>query len=122
MTGDTHSDAENVFDMEQYRHAVAAISKAKEDAAEVGILKSGDGGGTSGGMEARVAKLEGNVEHLVKQVDKLADMPERVRALEVKVDHLPSKEYISARLVALLAAFAAIVIFADKIKGIVGLH
>ncbi|SCW56606.1 hypothetical protein SAMN02927924_01405 [Sphingobium faniae] len=34
-------------------------------------LKSGGGDGTSGGMDARVAKLESDVAHLVKQVDRI---------------------------------------------------
>jgi hypothetical protein len=34
-------------------------------------LNVGGGGGNSGGMEARVAKLEADVAHLVKQADKI---------------------------------------------------
>jgi hypothetical protein len=91
-------------------------------AAEVRALQSGGGGGTFDGMETRVAILERDAAHLVKQVDKLVDMPERLRALEVKVDHLPSKDYITSRLLALLTLIAAFILFADKIKALVGLH
>ena len=34
-------------------------------------LKGGDGGGTSGGMEARVARLESDMEHVKKSVDRI---------------------------------------------------
>lgn len=38
---------------------------------ELETLNKGDGNGTSGGMEARVAKLESDMTHLVKQVDRI---------------------------------------------------
>ena len=43
-------------------------------------LKSGDGDGISGGMEARVAKLESDVGHLVKQVDRIDARTENMPA------------------------------------------
>jgi len=55
-------------DMEAYRKS---SQKYRTAAHLPGVLKDGDGDGTSGGMEARVAKLEADVSHLVKQVDRI---------------------------------------------------
>lgn len=71
-------------------------------------------------MEARVAKLEANVEHVLadvgSMVSNLANARERLAALEVKVDHLPSKGFIVTTLLGVLAVIAALIGYADTIK------
>lgn len=80
-------------------------------------LKSGGGDGTSGTMEARVSRLE-------QRADKLADDVANIRSdlatLTERVSHLPSKGYIDARLLAMLTVIAALILFADKIKALLG--
>src|SRR4051794_4000330 len=67
-------------------------SPADADAA----LKSDGGGGTSGGgMEARLAKLEAQMEHVQADLTKLGPVPADVSALRVTVDNLPTKDYVS---------------------------
>jgi hypothetical protein len=55
-------------------------------------LKSGGGGGTSGGMEARVAKLEAHMEHVRGELAKLAQMPVEIAAIKERQGHLPTKD------------------------------
>jgi hypothetical protein len=73
-------------------------------------------------MEARVARLEANVERMVADVNSmngsLANARERLAGLEVKVDHLPSKGFIVTALLVMLAVITALVGYADTIKKI----
>ena len=69
-------------------------------------LKGDGGGGTSGGMEARVARLEKNVDTLMKDV---SDMRTDVATLKENVRHLPTKPWMFSTLAAMLAALAVIV-------------
>lgn len=61
-------------------------------------LKDQSGGGTYDGMEARVAKLEADVAHLVKQVDRIdartESMPRDIAVLSEKISGLPTKDYL----------------------------
>ena len=83
-------------------------------------LKSDGGGGTSGGMEARIARLESDMEHVKKSVADIATDMKAVRASinDVKVDlgrfderlkHMPSKGFIFATSAAIVGATSAIV-------------
>ena len=58
-------------------------------------LKGGDGGGTFGGMESRVAKLEAHVEHIQRDLTKLGEVPTDVAAMKRDIAALPTKEYLS---------------------------
>lgn len=83
-------------------------------------LKSDGGGGTSGGMEARVARLESDMEHVKKSV---ADMATDVKAVrtslgDIKVDlgrfderlkHMPTKGFIFAAAAGIVGSTSAIV-------------
>lgn len=87
-------------------------------------LAGGGGGGHMGGMEARVAKLESGVEHLGTDVGTLRtdmrDVRDRLRAVEVKVDHLPSKGFIVTALILALIAIAAVITFQTEIQTLLG--
>ena len=61
---------------------------------EVASLKTGGGGGTSGGMEPRVAKLEAHVEHIRAEIGKLAPMPADLAAVRERLQHLPTKDEV----------------------------
>lgn len=82
-------------------------------------LKSGDGGGTFEGMEARVAKLEADMDHVKRSLDRLADVPADLATLKERTSHLPTKDYIDRRLLAMLALIAALTVFADKLQTLV---
>lgn len=88
-----------------------------------GGLNSGGGGGTSDGMEARVTKLETTLaDFRVDTAKQIGDVRTELATISERVSHLPSKEYISTRLLGLLAAIAALILFADKVKAWFGLH
>jgi ElaB/YqjD/DUF883 family membrane-anchored ribosome-binding protein len=76
-------------------------------------LRSGGGGGTSGGMEERVAKLEATLEHAKRDISELrADvktMSTDVATLKENVRHLPTKPWMFQALGALLVAITAAV-------------
>lgn len=78
---------------------------------------NGGGNPPGGGMEERLARLETEVEHMQDGVRELKadmrDVRERVRAVEVKIDHLPGKGFIVTALLLTLAAIAAFIKFAE---------
>ena len=88
-------------------------------------LKGGDGGGTSGGMEARVAKLESDVEHVKRTLDDLrADVKATrsdIGAMKVdfgrfdeRMKHMPGKGFIFSVGLGLLAAAGGIITLAVR--------
>jgi len=79
-------------------------------------LRPGGGGGTSGGMETRVARLENQVDRLS---DRVGEVAERLATLNERVGHLPSKSYIDTRLLALLALIAALITFGEKLQALI---
>ena len=64
------------------------VDQLEKTTREGDALKSGGGGGTSGGMEARVARLESDMEHVKKSVAEIATDMKAVRTSinDVKVD------------------------------------
>ncbi len=87
---------------------------------EVASLHGGNGGGNSGGMEPRVAKLEASVEHIAADVvamrSDVANARERLAALEVKVDHLPSKGFIVTVVASALAIVAGLIGYTEQLQ------
>ena len=55
-------------------------------------LQDGGGGGTFGGMEARLAKLEAHMEHVRGDLVKLADVPVQLATLIERSSHGASKQ------------------------------
>lgn len=76
-----------------------------------GALQNGSGGGTSGGMEARVAKLEAHMEHVRSDISKLADVPADLATLKERITHLPSKGFIVTATVGAIGAATALMAF-----------
>lgn len=93
-----------------------ALSQRAEATPEIALKGSG-GGGNNGGMEARIAKLEGQFEKLNEKVDQL-----RIDSavLKEKVSNLPSKGFIVTATVTALAFFAALMLFKEKIVLLLG--
>lgn len=69
-------------------------------------LNEGGGDGTSGDMEARVARLEKNVDALAKDV---SDMRVDIGTLKENVRHLPTKPWMFTTLASMLAALAVVI-------------
>lgn len=69
-------------------------------------LREGDGGGTSGGMEERVARLEKHMDQLTKDV---GDLRVSVATVTENVRHLPTKPWLFTTLAMMMTALAAIV-------------
>lgn len=79
-------------------------------------LKGGDDGGMSGGMEHRIARLEAHAEHAQTDLSDLKqdmrDVRDRLRGLEVKVEHLPSKGFIAVAVSAGIGLTSAVITLA----------
>jgi hypothetical protein len=102
------------------------------DAMSRDALKNGDGDGTSGGMEGRIARLESDMGHVKDSLKSLDARTEGLRkdvgdirtdlaTLKVKVDHLPGKGFIFAVATGMLGAagvlMAAVVRFIPHAAG-----
>lgn len=88
-------------------------------------LRQGGDGGNSGGMEARVAKLETDVEYIKRDVSQLAgdmrDVRDRMTRLETRVDHLPSKGFIVTCSSVTLVLLGALFTLAPKLQALLGI-
>jgi hypothetical protein len=82
-------------------------------------LPPGGGGDNSGDMEARIAKLEAHVEHILSAVSKLEDLPTKVAVLEERVSHLPTKGWMMTALLGGLTVIAALIAFSEKIHALI---
>jgi hypothetical protein len=115
-------------DVKVPRHLVSADALTEQEAArralsqrdQTGPLQGGGGGGTFDGMEPRVARLEADMEHVKKTLDRFDGRAERqggdisvlkadVATLKENVRHLPTKPWLFTTLVMLLSALAAII-------------
>lgn len=81
-------------------------------------LKGSGGGGTSDGMEARVNRLE---DRLDKLGDRLGKVEVNLATLTERVAHLPGKGFIVSSAVTTIALLTGVMIFADKLKGLLGI-
>lgn len=99
----------------QAREAASAMAPA---------LPPSGGGGTSGGMEARIAKLEADMEYVRRDVGDLRgdmrDVRDRLGRLEERVGHLPSKGFVVTATTASLALLTALVVFQGKLQALAG--
>ena len=76
--------------------------------------------GPGGGVEARVAKLEAHLEHLIGDLRRLADAPGDITRMKSDLAKLPTREYLGQQfaehfwwttaVVALFTAILAVVI------------
>jgi len=83
------------------------------------------GGGDMTDLTARVAKLEAHVEHMRSDVGEMKpsvnDIRERLRGLEVKVDHLPGKGFVVTVALSFMAFFGLMTAFQAQIQSYFGL-
>ena len=112
----------NVYNLDAYRSQPVAPATDP--------LNIGGGGGTFGGMEARVAKLEADVEHIKNDVAELKGFVNEIRgvltALQVnfatlteRVGNLPTKAYIGTVVVGGIAFAIAVLTLFSKIGWLV---
>lgn len=108
---------------------LAAYRKLREEnlqlARENEALKGGDGGGTSNGMEGRVARLEAHVDTLRGDVATMKSDVGKIRVdlatLTERVAHLPGKGFVITATTTTVGFLTAVIVFGDKIKGLLGL-
>jgi preprotein translocase subunit YajC len=71
--------------------AIRQAAEMRELREQLRALKEGGGNGTSGGMEARIAKLEAQMEHVRAELGKLASVPADIATVKERMTHLPTK-------------------------------
>lgn len=85
---------------------------------------SGGGDGGMSGLESRVASLEAYTDTIRTDVGAIKpdmrDVRDRMAKLEVKVDHLPSKNYINNVVVAAIVLIGAFITFQGQIQTLFG--
>ena len=111
-------DQRNIHNLSDYRQTTGGPSQDR--------LKSGGGGGTSGGMDGWQTSVEARLNEIKTDV---RDLRTGVGALNVtaatlteRVAHLPSKGFIGTALLALLAIMAALITFQGQIQTFLKLH
>ncbi len=60
------------------------------------VLIGGDGGGTSDGMEARIARLEAGMDFVKSELSKLSGLPVELARLSERVTHMPTRLEVRA--------------------------
>ena len=83
-----------------------AESSIRKLEAQVEQLRGGGPGGTSGGMEERLTRVEKNVDQLAKDV---TDIRVDIATIKENVRHLPTKPWLFTALAGVIAAIGAIV-------------
>lgn len=103
--------------IEQLRAADANVARE---------LKSADGDGTSGGMEARVAALEAHMVHVRTDLAEVRHdvgiLKTDVAKLSTIVERLPGYPGMASLVVGGMTLFALIITFADEIKHVFGIR
>ena len=61
-----------------------------------GALNGGGGGDNSGGMEARIARLEAAMDFVKAELGKLSGLPAEVVRLSERVNHMPTRFEVRA--------------------------
>lgn len=59
-------------------------------------LHGAGGGGTSGGMEARIAKLEASMDYVKAELGRLSGLPAESARTSERLNHLPTKADVKA--------------------------
>lgn len=107
-------------------------ARRNEAGAEPRALRPGGGGGTSDGMDARVARLEAHVEGLRADVAdiranlaalaaQVAILTERVAILTERVAHLPSKGFVVSSNMTAIALLTGAIVFGEKLRALFGI-
>lgn len=77
----------------------------------------GGGGGGASGLEKRIDRIEARLD---KASDELHSNSTLLATLTERVSHLPGKGFIVAVVMSGMTLFAAIIVFGEKIKALLG--
>lgn len=89
-------------------------------------------GGGGDGMEPRIAKLEADVSYIKSRLDetlsnirsandKVAALNTEFAVLTEKAKHFATKSYSIVTAIAIVAALSALILFADRLKAVLGI-
>lgn len=100
----------NVIEFPRLAEKIAVEMAARAAAADIPepSLKNLGGGGTSGGMEERVARLEKSVE---KIGDQMVTVREDIATIKENMRHLPTKPWIFTTLASMVIVMIALMTF-----------
>ena len=93
-------------------------------------MQSSDGGGGDG-VEPRIARLEADVSHLKSRADeasgkldslslRMSEMKTDLAVLNERASHFATKSYSIVTAVAIVAALSGLILFADRLKTLLG--
>ncbi|UHS60580.1 hypothetical protein HRR99_03110 [Agrobacterium vaccinii] len=104
------------------RDAFARFSQAAEAAKREADLHGGGNGGNNGGMEARLAKLEADLEYVKRDVSELRTDMRDVRDRAVRIESsMATKSFVFGVYGIVGALIAAITIFQSQIQQLLGI-
>jgi hypothetical protein len=79
----------------QFPDLLSELQQAKQDASKPSPLSTGDGGGTYGGMEMRVTRLETHFEYVRRDLDEIkggqAQIQSDLQSVVASLKNLPTK-------------------------------
>jgi len=81
------------FDMEKLQLRPTRLHRTHSAKVDTRLSKA-----DIGEMEAKIATLNAHMEHVRADLGRLADVPERLGRVEVQVNNLPTKDYLSGKL------------------------
>lgn len=105
---------------------LATVDGAAVDDSTPQALHSGGGGGTSDGMEGRVASLEAHMEHVRADVGTLKTdvgaIKTDIAVMKEQIKNLPTKAFIIVSVLGIGSLLTGITVFQTQIKALFGLH
>ncbi|MRG66463.1 hypothetical protein GH789_14395 [Rhizobium pusense] len=104
------------------RDIFARFTEAAEAAKREADLRGGGNGGNNGGMEARLAKLEADMEYVKRDVSELRTDMRDVRDRAVKIEErMATKTFVFSVYGIVSALIAAITLFQGQIQQFLGI-
>ena len=114
-------------DLPNYRSNVVPISSL----AAASFDRGSDGSGGDG-MEPRIARLEADMDHVKRRLDevagrvsslndKVAEVTTGIAVMNEKMTHFATKTYSIATAFGIVAALSALILFAERLKNLLGI-
>jgi len=83
------------------------------------------GESTSGGVEARVARVEAHIEHILTDLSALKadirDIRGRLAKIEARLYHLPTKDFVVIAAIVTIGLIGATITFQQQIQSWIGI-
>lgn len=105
--------------IDRVQQQLAEMKRLREEQRGEGDLSGGGGGGTSNGMEPRIAKLEAQMESVRADLGRLSPVPVDVATIKENLRHLPTKGFVVTTTTTAIGLLTAVIIFADKIRTVI---